>query len=482
MSGKFNMQNEAGLSGHKRGGMREVISIALPMVVAYACDTVMVFTDRFMLAKISPELMNAALGGGMMVFLMSTFFFGIIGYSTALVAQYLGAGRKDFCAKVTTQAMIIAFVGYPVIILCRPLASMLFEFVGVPSSQLVYQNHYLGILVFGAIISLLRTSISTFFSGIGRTRIVMIASCSAMLANVGFNYVLIYGKLGFPPLGITGAALGTILGSFSGLLILAVAYLRKSNRVEFFISRAFSFNKEAMFKLLRFGYPSGVEMLLNMLAFNILTMIFQSLGTVTATASSIMFNWDMASFVPLVGVEIGVTSLVGRAMGGREPELAHKSVMSGLKLGGIFSAIVFVLFLGFPQLLVGMFSPSSSGMETFEAAMPLAIFMVRVASLYVLIEAIFIVFIGALRGAGDTFWAMMLTVSLHWAMTLAAFLMLKVFSFGAGATWCVVVALFFMSVTIVCKRYFAGGWKNIRVVEAAPPELAVNSFHERSDL
>jgi len=465
------------------GNVREVISIALPMVVALACDTVMVFTDRFMLSKISPELMNAALGGGMTAFMMSTFFIGLIGYSTALVAQYLGAGRKDFCAKVTTQAVLIAICGYPLIMLCRPLAHALFEAVGVPASQLVYQIHYLDILVSGAVIGLLRNSLSAFFSGIGRTKVVMIAACCAMASNIFFNYVLIFGKFGFPSLGITGAAYGTILGSSTGFAVLLVAYLRKSVRREFFILRAFVFNSEAMRKLLRFGYPAGLEMFLNMLAFNVLAMIFQSMGPVTATASSIMFNWDMVSFVPLVGVEIGVTSLVGRAMGGGSPDLAHKCVMSGLKLGLVFSAIIFVLFTGFPEILVRMFAPSSAGAALFEESVPLAVFMVRVASLYVLVEALFIVFIGALRGAGDTLWAMALTVSLHWAMTLTAFFMLKVWGTSAGIAWSAVVILFFLSAAFVYKRYTSGEWKKIRVVEVAPPpELIVDTFHERVDL
>lgn len=192
-----------------------MLAIALPMVISHACDTVMIFTDRLFLARIDPGLMNAVMGGGLTSFMLMSFFVGLIGFSTALVAQHLGAHRKADCSAVLTQAVIISLAAYPFILAMRPLAFRFFEFMGVGTEQLAPQKAYLSILLFGAIFSLLRTSLSCFFSGIGRTRIVMAASIVSMLANVGFNYVLIYGKLGFPAMGIAGAAYGTVLGGSS---------------------------------------------------------------------------------------------------------------------------------------------------------------------------------------------------------------------------------------------------------------------------
>jgi MATE family multidrug resistance protein len=241
----------------------------------------------------------------------------------------------------------------------------------------------------------------------------MIAAFASMVANIFFNYVLIYGKLGLPAMGIAGAAYGTILGGCLGLIVLAAAYFRKNNREEFSVAGSARFDREVMYKLLRYGYPAGLEMFLKIFAFNAIVMLFQSHSAMTATAVSIMFNWDMVSFIPLIGIGIGVTSLVGRAMGSGRPELAAASVISGLKLGSIYSAIILLLFVGLPDILVGVFRPSAGDIGTFVEAAPLAIFMIRVASLYVMVNAVIIVFISALRGAGDTFWAMCLTVGVH---------------------------------------------------------------------
>lgn len=465
---------------NRSGGIREMISIALPMVVAMGCDTAMIFTDRLFLSRLGPELMSAALGGGLTAFMLSTFFIGLIGYSTALVAQYLGSGQKTFCAKVVTQAMLIAVIGYPIILLCRPFAYYLFELIGISPEQLVPQKLYFNILIFGSVLGLLRTALSSFFSGVGKTRVVMLAACVAMVVNAVMNYALIYGKLGFPALGIVGSAYGTIIGSCMGLVVLVATYLKKQNRREYFIGSSLSFNKDVIKKLLHYGYPAGLEMFLNLLAFNTMVMMFQSHGLVTATAATVMFNWDMVSFVPLIGVEIGVTSLVGRAMGAGNPELAHASVISGLKLGSLYSAVIFILFVGFSGTLVGLFRPFETGPSVFTEAFPMAVFMIKTASIYVIVESVLIVFVGALRGAGDTLWAMCLTVSLHWAMVATSFVMLRLLKLTPQITWVAIIILFVLSALVVYMRYRTGKWKTIKIVE--PVFQRVELFHEQAEV
>src|SRR5829696_1085244 len=97
-------------SPHTPGGVREMLAIAAPMVASSACETVMTFTDRLFLSELGTEYMSAAMAGGLTCFMMTTFFIGLTGYSTALVAQYLGAGKKENCAIVVTQALLIALV------------------------------------------------------------------------------------------------------------------------------------------------------------------------------------------------------------------------------------------------------------------------------------------------------------------------------------------------------------------------------------
>lgn len=457
--------------------MAEMLAISLPMVVSSACDTVMVFTDRLFLARLDPELMNAVMAGGLTSFVMASFFVGLLGYTTALVAQHLGAGHKKDCAVVATQALLFAALAYPLILGARPLAFAGMARMGLSEGQLSAQILYLDLLLYGSIFGLGRTALSGFFSGVGRTRVVMAASFASMVVNVGLCYLFVFGAFGFPRMGIRGAAYATILSGALGFLILAAAYLGRRNREEYSVRSSFRFDRALAGKLLRFGSPTGAEIFLNVLAFNLMIMVFHSLGPVAATATTVVFNWDFVSFVPLMGIGIGVTSLVGRSMGAGRPDLAHHSTLAGLKLGSMYSFCILVLFAGFPGPLVEVFRPAGPS-PVFDEAVPTAVFMVRMAAVYVMSDTLLCIFISALRGAGDTRWAMFASVTLHWTMLGALTLMIRVFHVTPEAGWVTVVLFFLLFSATVILRYRQGKWRSLRVVEPPIPAEVLSLARE----
>ncbi len=458
------------------GGIREMLGIAMPMVVSSACATVMIFTDRLFLARVGSEQMSAAMGGGLTNFVMTTFILGLTGYSTALVAQYLGAGQKERCPAAFTQALIVCLLGYPAIVACRPLGHWLFEVIGVPAEQLVPQKIYFDILLYWVVIDLIRNCLCCFFSGVGKTSVVMVSTFLAMIVNVGLDYILIFGKLGLPAMGITGAAYATITGQAVGLLVLICAYFNKTNRNEYAVIRAFRFDWDVMKKLLHFGYPSGVEFFLNLLAFDILVLLFHSHGLVTAAAVTVVFNWDMVSFIPLIGVNIGVVSLVGRYMGARNPDTAHRAAMSGLKLAWMYSFCTLIAFACFPEFLIGVFRPSGQD-AIFNQAFGLAVPMLRMAALYVMADAMMLVFSGALRGAGDTFWVMCISVGTHWTLVAIVVMALRILHFTPQAAWIMLCTVLMLFSGVLYLRYRSGKWRTIEVVES-PYEKAAQSLSD----
>ena len=440
-----------------------MISVALPMVVSLSCDTVMTFTDRWFLAKLGENFMNAAFLGGFSAFAMQTFFVGLIGYSTALVAQSYGAGQHARCRQAAVQAIWVALLAWPLLLLCIPGAHYLFPRLGLPEAQIGPQLVYFDLLIFGgSLLGLLRGALSGYFSGLGKTRVVMAASLAAMVSNVFFVWVLVFGHLGLPALGITGAAIGTILAGGIGLGVLAYAWLKNrapSEKTDWRIDRPL------MGELLRKGTPSGVEFFLNMIAFQSLILLFQRQGELSATAATVMFNWDMVAFVPLIGIEIGTTSLVGRYVGARNPAAVQRTLGSGIKLGSGFSAIMLFVFLLFPDVLVDVFRPDQSS-ANFEAARGLAINMVRLVSLYIGSNVLILVFAGALRGAGDTFWAMCATVGMHWAMVAVLWTSLEVFQLGTLKAWSILIVFFLFYPVVLGLRWRSGQWRKL-MAEAA---------------
>lgn len=440
-----------------------MISIALPMVVSSACETVMIFTDRIFLSKLGLEQMSAAMGGGLSVYFIMSFFVGLLGYSTAMTAQFYGAGQKEECPKVLSQSVLIAVCAYPLILMAGPLMHKVFAAAGINKAQLGPQLVYFDLLLYTSVFGLTRGAFSNFFSGIGKTRVVMVATFGAMLVNVFASYVLIFGKLGFAPMGIRGAAVGTIIANLSGVAMLLFAYLRRSIREEFSVMTSFRIDAGIIKKLFRFGTPSGIEFFMAICAFNFMIMLFHSHSPVTASAATIMFNWDLVSFIPLLGVEIGVTSLVGRYVGAGRHDLAERSVRSGLKLGWSFSAIILVLFIFFPALLADVFKPAHEP-ALFAEAEPLAVFMLRLAAIYVTQEAVMVVYMGALKGAGDTLWSMIINISFNWFILAVLYTMLRVAHLSAEMSWIAVVVIFVFMPLVLYLRFRSGGWKRIQPV------------------
>ncbi len=461
--------NKVSTAPARPGGVMELLAVALPLIASQACDTVMMFTDRLFLARLGPEYLAAAMGGGLTCFLFMTFFFGLTGYVAALVAQYLGAGQKVLCARVTAQALIVCLLAYPLMLLCFRAGHWQFAALGLAPAQLEPQRIYFDILLAGSLVGFLRGVLAAFFSGLGRSRVVLTAAGASLVANVLADYLLIFGRWGSPAWGIAGAAVATLLGGLAGLAILAGEYFSRPYRREFAILANLGYDRALMGRLWRLGAPAGLELMLTVLAFNLLVFMFHSYGVTVAAALTIAFNWDLVSFIPLAGLGLGVTSLVGRYLGAGDAPIAQRVARAGLFLAAGYSAVTFTVFVLLPGPLVEMFRPAGEAGD-FAAVVPLAEFMVRLVSLYVFSDAISLVCAGALRGAGDTFWTMVISVAGHWVFALAAVTMIGWGGVDARLAWTVSVGLFAAQGVTYWLRYRRGHWLTLRTAGEIRPE------------
>ena len=442
----------------------DVLVVALPMLLSMSFDTIMTFIDRLFLSKLGPAEMNAALGAGAVQLALTMFFTGAISYTTAMVAQRLGAKKTSDCARVFMQAVYLSLISVPLLYLTIPLGHLAFGMGHLPADQLEYQKTYFNILMFGGVINLVRNAAPCFFSGIGETKIVMKAAFVGMIVNVACNFVLIYGLGPIPALGVAGAAYGTLIGNLVSTVILFAKFFAKSCNSRFNTRSSFAFSWPLTRELLQKGIPSGVEMFLNMSAFQLMILMFHALGPDAATASSVMFNWDMVAYVPLMGLEVASTSLVGRYVGARDAAAATRSTFSGLKLGWGYSLLMGVFFVFLPGVLTDIFRPdmaeaSAEAIAIFDAARPMSIFMLRIATFYIFVEVLLVVYAGALRGAGDTVWVMFTCAIMNWCVSGALYVAAYIFHLPAHYAWIAVVAVYSTAPVIFWWRWKSGKWR-----------------------
>ncbi len=445
-------------------GISAVWTIAFPMIISSSFDVLIMFIDRLFLGRVEPLQMTAMFTGGLTAFTCGTFFIGIISYSGAMIAHLYGAGRKNDCSRMVFQALILSVLAYPLILALIPVGIASFSWAGHSPEQIAYEKEYFMITILvTTFFSLLRVPFGAFFSGIGRTSVVMVANFAGLLVNLAIAYVLIFGKLGFPQMGIRGAAIAVALSSVANLAVLSIYYFNSGNRRAYSIDKSYIFEWPLMRRLIKFGFPSGLEFMINLTAFTTMVSMFHGYGEKVASAVTIVFNWDMIAFLPMIGLQIAVTTLVGQNLGRKDEANAIRATWSGLKLNLMYSGLMLLLFLSVPSLLVNVFRPEALPPDWNEIV-AIAVPMIMMMSVYPISDGMFIVFSGAIRGAGDTTWAMVASAILHWSGALWAWFLTHHLHLPPVTAWVLFVLIFPLFGLTFWLRFRSGKWKGRNVI------------------
>jgi len=444
-----------------------LLQMALPMVVSQGAFALMIFTDRWFMAQISPTHMAAALGGGVAWYFSISLPNGILAYATALVAQYMGAGEDGKCSKVITQGLILSVACMPIFFVLAFIGKGMFAAMEHDPAQVVEEETYYVIMTLAGSLMMARTCLSCFFSGIGQTRTVMICDVAGVLFNIPLTWMLVFGQLGLPALGIAGAAFGSVASMVFTMTLYLAFYLAKDKREKFFIGDSLVFDAGISRRYIRLGFPSGMEMFLNIAAFNLFLLMFQSYGIPEAASATIVFNWDILSFVPLLGLNIAIMSMIGRFVGAGDMTKTNEVTSAGCILGIGYSTFLFIFFILFRNQLVEIFIFYEDQAEEIRS---LARFMMIGLSCYVLLEGILQVASGVLRGAGDTRWIMFASVSLHWAMLVAQFFIIKVLDFGPRVSWMGFVLMILGICAVFVSRLRSNKWRDPDKLQAVMKE------------
>ena len=196
-------------------GGRDVVALALPLVISTMSFTVMTFIDRMFLTWYSIDAVAAAMPAAMLQFTLISFPLGVATYVNTFVAQYEGAGRPRQIGPVVWQGVWIGLVAAVLLLLTAPLAPLYFEHAGHDPDVVVEETTYYSVLIFGSGAIILAGTLSSFFTGRGATRVVMAVDTTAAALNGLLAYLWIFGHGGFPRAGIAGAGAATVCGNGS---------------------------------------------------------------------------------------------------------------------------------------------------------------------------------------------------------------------------------------------------------------------------
>ncbi len=461
------------------GGYREMWRIAAPLIFSMGSYTIMQFCDRVFLSRYSPVAIQAALPAGILAHTLVCFFQALAGYAGTFTAHYHGAKDPVQCVRSTVQGIWLAFASWPLILIQIPLGLWLMTLSGHAPEVLIAEKDYFLILMAGGVIVPLNSAIGGYFMGIGRTKINMVANTLGCVLNIVLNYAMIFGHWGAPELGIRGAAYATLISATVTCLLQGIPFYR-AYRV--CCARLVNCYEDAtsvkgghpvtiwhpeirlIVRIIRFGTPSGLQLLMDIGSFAVFIMLTGGLDDVAFAASNIAFSINNLAFAPLLGFGLAASTLVGQHQGARRPEAAERSGYTGLKMALLYMCIIGSTFVLFPRYYFELFQSDKASFDVAEL-LQTGRMMLYLMTAWGLLDTISIVLSGALKGAGDTRFVMIYMIIGSWLFLVPGAFLLVWLGYGILELWSW-LALYVCVLAIgFWWRWRTGIWKGISLIE-----------------
>jgi MATE family multidrug resistance protein len=343
--------------------------------------------------------------------------------------------------------------------------------IGQPPGVLKLEVIYFRIMLFAHIVAVLNWSCNQFFLGIHRPIITMCASLCGQVVNVTANYALIFGKFGFPEMGIAGAGWGTFIGMTVAGCINIFVFLSPGINSVFYSRKTIRIQTGKMLDLLRVGLPSGFALTINVALWGvILSGLIGRFGREALAATSATLSYTSLTVMPVVGISLALTAAVGKVIGLGRKDLAMKQTDLCLKITLVYMGFVGICFLIFRRNLMAFLSAD-------DKVIAIGINILICAAVYQIFHTARIIYGSPLRGAGDTIWlAIVSAAGAVLILGFGGFLMTIFFpSLGALGPW-IAATLSVIVVGLANRRRFKSkSWMHIDLFKRRSADVPVQT-------
>ncbi len=432
------------------GTMRELYSLAWPIATAMLGNTALGLVDT----KLVGGLGAAALGGvgiaTTLLFLFNSLVIGLMRGIKVRAAYAVGQDRPADATRYVQAGLIFgAAIGLLVTLTGRELVGVL-SWLGIDSSTIPYARDYFGARATGAVATFALAALIQHRQGIGDSRTPMVVGLLGNVVNAVLSYGWIYGRFGLPALGVRGAGYGTVVAeSLEVIALLTLLHRSSSGRATPSIGL-----RKAIHEVAALGIPTGLHFGLEVTAFTAFTALLGGMGASQIAAHQIALSTLRASFLPGAAVSEAASVLVAKALGQKRLYTADAITRSALVLGVGFMSLCGVLFGLFGQQVAAFFT---SDVEVIGVARHLLL----IAAIFQTLDAVNIIFRGALRGAKDVRWVAVVGTTVVWSsLPTAAFVLGRVLGWGAVGGWCGFVLETSLGAFFMWRRWSRGPWRH----------------------
>jgi MATE family multidrug resistance protein len=405
-----------------------MLRIAIPVILAELGWMSMGVIDTIMVGPLGPAAI-AATGVGMSLHMaFAVFGMGLLLGLDTLVSQAYGAGDIGATHSWLVHGVVLALgLTTPLMLICALLYVAIASLGFHPEVRPLLES-YFAVILWSSPFLLLYAVFRRYLQGIHLVTPVMFALVSANLVNAGANWALIYGHLGLPALGVTGAAWATVLSRFymAAVLLLAIVRHDRWRRRDL---QAAVITVSALRRLAQLGFPAASTVALEVGVFAAATALAGQLSPISAASHQIALNIAAVSFMIPLGLASAGAVRVGHALGARDPRRAAAAGWTAILLGVGFTLTAAIVFLVVPRTLIGLFTRE-------EAVLVLGSSLLFVAAIFQLFDGLQGVATGVLRGLGDTRTPMITNLAGHWLFGLpVGYSLCFRFGFGVIGLW-----------------------------------------------
>jgi MATE family, multidrug efflux pump len=448
------------------GGYGQILKVAYPLIILSASHTIMQFADRQFLAYNSTEDVAAALPGGILYFTLFCFFMVTINFTSALVAQFFGAKDIISCVRACWTAFYFSILaGCVIAFLVPPLGALIIQYGGHPPEIAAREVDYLSALGPSGAFMCMGAAFFAFFSGRGKTSYVATINTIACAINILLDYLFIFGHWGFPKMGIYGAGIATSLATIFSFICIFIVFLSRNQ--EILPTRKYrAFRLDYLKKLFSFGTPAGVQVFFDVGAFTMILFLIGHISTTALATTTIALAINQIVFLPLLGFTDATSIITGQFIGMNKTEIAKKCASRSWRLVALYMCIAGAVYIIFPEALLKLFKPQNQSNIVFDKILSDGAILLALAACYNFFDATKFIYMGALRGAGDTKAVMFIAISCSWGIMVPGVLFIIFVLKGSMITvWLFLSIYIIFESAVMFWRFKSNRWQKIEMID-----------------
>lgn len=447
--------------GYNKDDIKKTLDMAWPAMLESFFTAFAGLVDSLMVSSLGSHAVAAVGLTTQPKFLGLSLFIAANVSISALVARRKGQGKREEANRIfATFLVFVLLAAVALSLLLVVLADPIIRLCG--SEDLTHDSAviYFRIIMGGMLFNVVQMGVNSAQRGAGNTRITMRTNLVSNTVNITFNYLLIQGHCGFPALGIRGAALATVLGTVVASIMSVLSVWKRDNFVSipFIFSQKIKPSVEAFFNIIRVGYSVFAEQVLMRIGFMLTAIMAAKQGTDAMAAHQVGMNIMGLSFSFGDGLQATAVALIGFSLGARQPDRAKEYGRTCRMIGGVIAALLAVLYFSGARFLMRLF------FEGEEQIISIGVSIMHVIIFVVMLQIAQVIYMGCLRGAGDTLYtAIASTVSATLVRTAGSYFFGYVLGMGITGIWFGVLADQLSRFLFGSIRFRQGKWTEIKI-------------------